>query len=287
MSRRFVMIAVVSLVGLGMVPSGVSTASPTGDSTGRVWLSVSSGSAHTCAIQRDHTLWCWGLNLAGELGTGDTLERRLPVRTGAEADWVQVASGAGHSCGVRINHTLWCWGSNQFGQLGLGRRAPQDRLIPTRVGSDKDWASVVAGYAYTCGLRLDDTLWCWGYNKHHQLGLGDMARELWPTQVSPGSTWTQASVGDFNRRDHTCTVQTDGTLWCWGVNKFGQLGQGDTDDRTLPTQVGTAVDWAQVDVGFAHTCATRTDHTLWCWGANYWGQLGLGDEATRLVPTQV
>ena len=105
-----------------------------------------------------------------------------------------------------------------------------------------------------------------------------------PSQVGTASDWYGLSAG----HKQTCATRPDHTLWCWGLNNAGQVGVGDTTDRTVPTQVGTGADWAAISAGGSlHTCALRSDHTLWCWGYNANGQLGLGDLTDRLVPAQV
>ena len=101
--------------------------------------------------------------------------------------------------------------------------------------------------------------------------------------ASTGKVWQSVSTG----ADHGCGIQTDNTLWCWGYNKVGALGLGDTEDRFVPTRVGQDSDWAMVRAGRSHTCGIRTDHTLWCWGYNIKGQLGLGDTVERHKPRQV
>lgn len=102
-----------------------------------------------------------------------------------------------------------------------------------------------------------------------------------PAMTEPG--WARLSTGGT----HSCGTRLDHTLWCWGSNGFGQLGLGDTTDRTTPTQVGVDHDWRTVRTGSLHTCGIRIDHTLWCWGYNGKGQLGLGDRTDRYVPTRV
>ena len=104
---------------------------------------------------------------------------------------------------------------------------------------------------------------------------------LVPRQLG-SATWTQAAEGNF----HACGIQTGGTLWCWGSNTAGQLGQGDTTYRYDPTQVGAAT-WTQVAAGGRHTCAIKTGGTLWCWGDNTYGQLGQNNTTTLLTPAQV
>src|SRR4051812_6343924 len=115
-----------------------------------------------------------------------------------------------------------------------------------------------------------------------------LAALLWGSSLPPvfaghasgrPDTWADVSVGSL----HTCAVRPTGTLWCWGWNLYGQLGQGDHRNRNVPTQVGIDSDWAAVELGEWHTCGLRTDHSLWCWGYNVLGVLGVGDQRTRLL----
>jgi alpha-tubulin suppressor-like RCC1 family protein len=101
--------------------------------------------------------------------------------------------------------------------------------------------------------------------------------------VVPGTTWVQVSSG----QDHTCATRSDGTLWCWGLNSEGRLGDGTTTNRLSPVQVVPGTTWAWVAGSQFHTCATRSDGTLWCWGKNDYGQLGDGTTTNRLSPVQV
>ena len=247
------------------------------------WVALATGFDHTCAIATNHSLWCWGSDRGGQLGLGPTGKRKSPTRVGAGTDWTGVAAGFTHTCGVRSDHTLWCWGGGSFaGQLGLGDLT--DRGSPTQVGTRTDWATVRAGDAHTCATRTDHTLWCWGYNASGQLGLGDNENRSSPTQVGNRTDWADLSAENGY---HTCATRTDHSLWCWGFNGSGQLGLGDTTNRTTPSQVGTASDWYGLSAGHKQTCATRPDHTLWCWGLNNAGQVGVGDTTDRTVPTQV
>jgi alpha-tubulin suppressor-like RCC1 family protein len=248
------------------------------------WVSVQAGYEHTCGIQRDHTLWCWGMNFSGQLGQGDQQLRNVPTQVGSDADWATVGLGAYDTCGIRLDHSLWCWGDNQHGQLGLGDAGEgTDRLIPTRVGADTDWARVEASYWHTCAVRLDHTGWCWGFNPFGELGLGDTIDRFVPTQVGADGNWAFIRTGEGL---DTCGTRLDRTLWCWGGNYSGQLGLGDTEERLVPTEVGTD-GWSHVLAGGDFTCGIQRDDSLWCWGVNDNGQLGLGDTADRLVPNQV
>jgi len=103
-----------------------------------------------------------------------------------------------------------------------------------------------------------------------------------PRKVSE-DVWTRVAAGG----NHTCAIREDRTLWCWGRNRYGQLGDGTGVDRAVPTQIGDVATWETVATGYAHTCATRTDHTLWCWGDNSSGQVGDGSTTDRFSPVQV
>lgn len=267
------------------VPQSPEGSAPVGAPIGResrVWVKVTAGAHHSCAVRSDGTLWCWGWNMNGQLGVGDRKDRWVPTRAGSNRDWAKIAPGHHHTCAMRTDRSLWCWGRNVEGQLGFGDT--RRRVIPTQVGTDLRWRMISTGYRHTCAVRTDRTLWCWGANDYGELGLGDRSGRLVPTQVGTDQDWARVATGVV----YTCAVRTDRTLWCWGDNNTGQLGLGDRSDRLVPTQVGTDQDWARIATGSAHTCAVRTDQTLWCWGYNGYGQLGLDDPSVDvLVPTEV
>jgi alpha-tubulin suppressor-like RCC1 family protein len=131
---------------------------------------------------------------------------------------------------------------------------------------------------------MDRSLWCWGDNFGGQLGLGDYTERVVPTRVGTDVDWARLTTGTAA---YTCAVRTDRSLWCWGVNGYGQLGLGDAAWRMIPTRVGSDTNWVRISAGHGHTCGVRMGHSLWCWGWNEDGQLGLGDRAERRVPTRV
>ena len=135
---------------------------------------------------------------------------------------------------MRTDRSLWCWGHGQQGQLGIGDRG--DWGVPHRVGTDFDWAKILADNDHTCGVRTDRSLWCWGNSKYGQLGLGDTHGRIVPTQVGADLDWAEISADSVSSY-HTCGVRTDGSLWCWGWNEYGQLGLGDRHKRFVPTRV--------------------------------------------------
>ncbi len=186
--------------------------------------------------------------------------------------------------------TSWVWGRNSSGQLGLGTTTQQ--ASPQLLGSlpQGEWRTVGGGVDHTCGVRLDGSLWCWGGNTFGQLGDGTTAPQDEPTRIGTASDWASVAGGS----QHTCGIRATGatgTLWCWGDNTFGQLGDGTNTDRTTPRQVGTATDWLGVSLGTTHTCGIRevqqvgTGGRLYCWGDNWAGQLGDGTTTNRNTPT--
>jgi alpha-tubulin suppressor-like RCC1 family protein len=248
------------------------------------WTAVHYGYFHGLALKKDGTLWGWGGNFYGALGTGKATFRWAPAKVGHGRNWTAAVGGGDFSLALKKDGTLWASGANVWGNLGLGDTA--NRRSPTKVGSAHDWAAVSAGIGYSLATRRDGTLWAWGDNTFGELGLGDTSERHAPTQVGNAHDW--AAVACLGH--HSLALKRDGTLWAWGENCYGQLGVGDTTDRHSPTQVGASRDWAAIAPGAAdsyHTVALKRDGTLWAWGFNRFGQLGLGDSTDRHVPTQV
>jgi alpha-tubulin suppressor-like RCC1 family protein len=261
-----------------------NTNTPTQVGTDTNWQSVSSGAAHTCATKTTGTLWCWGSNTNGQTGLGTASGATLtPTQVGTDTNWQSGDAGLYHTCATKTTGTLWCWGQNANGRTGLNTTTG-NTLSPTQVGAANNWQAITAGANHTCATKTDGTISCWGENTGGRTGLGITTGDtLSPTQVGTDTNWQTVSAGT----QHTCARKTTGTLWCWGANGSGELGDGTTTGRTTPTQVGAASDWQSVATGMYSTCATRTSGTLWCWGANGSGQLGDGTQTNRSTPTQV
>jgi alpha-tubulin suppressor-like RCC1 family protein len=259
-------------------PSDLSRAVPSS------WATVAAGGTQTCGILTDGTLWCWGDNYDGQLGDGTQLNRETPVPVVGDATWTQVDTGGQHTCAIRTDGTLWCWGDNTVGQVGDGTNGTSYlHHQPTQIGTDADWSSVATGYYHTCGIRTDGSLWCWGENSQGQLGFGRQDQDgRVPTRVGTERAWATVTAG----MRHTCATRTDGSLWCWGDNSQGQVGDGTKTSRDRPTALG-GTDWTAVSAGRLHSCGLRADGSLWCWGSNTYGQLGNGTRANTQVPSAV
>ncbi|MBI4712698.1 MAG: fibronectin type III domain-containing protein [Planctomycetes bacterium] len=278
----------VGQLGLGDSGAGTNRLWPVQIGLDTDWAEVTAGDAHTVAINNDGTLWAWGDNEFGQLGTGTSgwgTNRKSPYRIDYDTDWIQVTAGEFHNIARKSGGTLWSWGYNFNGQLGLGDIL--DRSYISKIGSDSDWTSVRAGGSHTVALKADGTLWAWGDNSSGQLGLGDIAERYLPVQeVLTETDWAQVAAGGA----HTIGRKLDGTLWAWGDNESGQLGLGDSGagtNRLSPTPVGADTDWVDIVAGGLHTVAIKSDGTLYGWGDNSKGQLGLGDTANRTTPTKI
>ena len=247
------------------------------------WVAVSGGVLHTAALKSDRTIWAWGLNTNGQLGDGTITNRLTPTQEITFAtDWVAVSASGNHTMALKSDGTLWAWGKNASGQLGDG--STTQRNVPTQeVTGATDWVAVSAGTDYSAALKSDGTLWAWGSNAFGQLGDGTIVDKLVPTQEIMGATnWVAVSAASI----HTLALKSGGTLWGWGSNANGRLGDGTTTQRLVPTQeITTATDWVVVAAGVTFSAALKSGGTVWAWGTNI-GQLGDGTSTQRFVPTQ-
>jgi len=236
----------------------ISKSIPTQVSVGNAnWKQVSCGSTHTAAIKTDGTLWTWGYNIYGQLGDNTTIQRNIPVQTSVGGtDWKQVTAGGNHTAAIKNNGTLWTWGLNNLGQLGNGTNGLNLFANPVEIGTATTWKQVACGDVHTTAIKTDGTLWAWGSNGSYQLGIGGQNAQFPnPTEVFGGGTnWKQVTAGEF----HSAAVKTDGTLWAWGFNTDGQIGNGTTSQIATPVGVfGGETNWKQVSCGFGHTAATK------------------------------
>jgi alpha-tubulin suppressor-like RCC1 family protein len=256
---------------------------------GTNWKQVACGQSYIATIKTDGTLWTWGNNGNGRLGDGTTTSRLSPVTTaGGGTNWKQVACGQGHTAAIKTDGTLWTWGNNGQGRLGTGTTT--DRSSPvTTAGGGTNWKQVSCGDRIIATIKTDGTLWTCGYNGLGNLGDGTTVNRSSPVTTAGGGTnWKQVAGGG----GYTAAIKTDGTLWTWGYNTNGQLGDGtNTVFITSPkTTAGGGTNWKQVACGYAYTAAIKTDGTLWTWGMNSVygfqssGQLGDGTTINRSSP---
>jgi alpha-tubulin suppressor-like RCC1 family protein len=253
------------------------------------WKNMGVGGNFTFVVDPSGQLWAWGANDQGQLGVGNLVNRSSPTQVGALADWPttstrKIMGGDAHTVIIKPNGTLWVMGQNTSGQLGLGNTTRYSS--PKQVGSLTNWASLGVGQgSLACAaIKTDGTLWVWGSNEYGQLGLNTPAgsNSSSPTQVGALTTWAKVSISA------SCgAIKTDGTLWTWGANSFGELGNGNTTPRSSPVQVGALTNWADISVGNNHMFAVKTNGTIWTWGYNGSGQLGTGNTTYYSSPKQI
>ena len=258
-------------------------------------LTASTGTLTHLAVKTDNTLWAWGRYV----GDRTNKQRSEPVKI---MDNVSAAStGFGHSLALKMNGDLYAWGQNNDGEVGdgSGRERPTPVKVLDRV------VSMSAGYGFSAAVKSDGTLWTWGRNWQGELGDGttwtwgpnwdwhspdpeeeellQATLEAWIEKWGPQanrdhSVPTQVlnrAVGVYAANNNCYALRSDGTLWAWGSNVCGAVGDGTTTDRLSPVQVLEGVE--DVGVGWDHVLAKKTDGTLWTWGANLCGQLGNGE----------
>jgi alpha-tubulin suppressor-like RCC1 family protein len=221
-------------------------------------------------------LWVWGATSNGGLGNfiGSTTGARCtPVTTLAGgANWKEVSSGYRIMAAIKNDGTLWTWGRNSNGQLGDNTTTTRSTPVTTFVGGN-NWKQVSCGNNHIAAIKTDGTLWGWGFNGDGEMGDNTGTDRLTPvTTFSGGIDWKQVSCGKFS----TAAIKTNGTLWTWGLNGYGQLGINILNSRITPvTTFAGGNNWKQVSNSGNHMAAIKTDGTLWTWGNNQQGQLGI------------
>jgi alpha-tubulin suppressor-like RCC1 family protein len=183
--------------------------------------------------------------------------------------------------GIKSDGTLWIWGADAH---YFADQTSGNSNTPLRIGTDSNWSNITAGYGHVILQKSDGTLWGMGDNSSGQLGSDVFGFYTVIVQIGTGNDWSQISAG---KQNHTLGIKANGTLWSWGNNQYGKLGDGTTVDKYAPTQIGTETNWVQVSAGGYHSMAIKTDGTLWTWGDNQYAALGDGTTNNRLVPTQI
>jgi alpha-tubulin suppressor-like RCC1 family protein len=249
------------------------------------WCQVSAGNEHSLAVRQNGTAWAWGNNLCGRLGDDTTVQKSSPVQVvGDFTDWRQVSAGGAFSLGTRQNGTAWAWGCNSSGQLGNNDTLSRSSPVSV-VGGFTDWCQVSAGCYHSLGTRQNGTAWAWGAGGNGRLGDNTTINKSSPVQIVGDFTdWCQVSAGGF----HSLGTRQGGTVWAWGANGSGQLGDNSIVQRSSPVSVvGGFTDWCQVSGGDTHSLAVRQTGTAWAWGNNGQGRLGDNTTVNRASPVSV
>ena len=255
---------------------------------GSNWVEFSYGNYYSTAIKTDGTLWCWGLGTSGELGDNTTSSKSSPVQTVTfGTNWKSSAYSQSTASAIKTDGTLWCWGIGGNGQLGDNTAVSRSSPVQT-VAFGTNWKQSSSLAAGIVALKTDGTLWGWGDNSLGFLGDNTIVAKSSPVQtVAFGTNWMKLSSPNSSNNAGFAAIKTDGTLWCWGRNSYGQLGDNTIVHRSSPVQtIAFGTNWKQVSCGNTHTAAIKTDGTLWTWGRNNNGQLGDNTITNKSSPVQ-
>jgi alpha-tubulin suppressor-like RCC1 family protein len=242
---------------------------------------IAAGRMHSLVRKSDATVWVWGNNASGQLGTGNTTPQPLPVQIPTFTNVSWIAAGANHSFAKKGDGTVWAWGTDVYGELGDGGSV-SPRLSPVQVAALANVTAISGGFDHTLALKPDNTVLAFGFNGSGQLGDGSNNNHATPTPV-PGLSGMTAVAAGYH---YSLALKNDGTVWAWGQNDHGQLGIGTLTNRTTPTQVPGLTGIVAIAAGL-HSIALRGDGVVFAWGNNSQGQVGNGTRVDVLLPSPV
>ena len=265
--------------------------SPVQVGTNKNWKSLQWGNSTCWALTDGGTMYAWGINPAGQFGSGDVISRSSPIQIGESGIWSSVQqAGNGTGAAVKKAGGLWRWGANNNGELGMNSRTYYSS--PIQIGSGT-WKSFGGGKDFNVGVSDSGQLFTMGRNNVGQLGLnegGPSARQSSPTQVGSGTDWASATGGKY----WAAALKTDGSLYAWGVNNNGNLGQNSrlpSDNTGISSPVQIPGTWSHIRGNNGGFIGGKADGTMWVWGYNNPGILGLNStypsDPGRSSPTQL
>ena len=263
------------------------TSSPTQVGSLTDWHHCGGGQHFWNAVKTDGTMWACGRNVSGALGDNSTTGRSSPVQIGSDTDWVRVSPSVyRHAAAIKSDGSLWTWGQGNYGVGGHGDST--SRSSPVQVGALKDWNWVACGKAATAAIKQDGTLWWWGRGNEGDSPLGNTTSYSSPVQVGSLTDWKYIMMrGTTAVVNGGGAIKTDGTLWGWGDNTTGDIGDGTTTTRNSPVQIGSLTNWSTLSGGLSMPFAVKTDGTMWSWGSAAGGAQMHGDVVNRSSPTQI
>lgn len=277
-------------------------------------IAVQAGASHSLALKSDGTVWSWGNNTSGQLGNNTTNPSSIPIQIPGLSDIVKIVAGSSYNIAVDNDSIAWMWGTNYAGQIN---GVITDKLFPIQTHSNviditaseahtivlnndstilvwnngitamnlSDIFKVSGGDKHFFAFKSDNTIWAWGDNQYGQLGDN--------TTISQGSNTAVQVIGLTNvisiagGQRHSIALKDDGTVWTWGWNGMGQLGNNTLIDELTPIQVPGLDSVIEISAGAHHSMAKRSDSTIWVWGNNGLGQLGNDTALNTTVPVQM
>ncbi len=241
---------------------------------------ISVGQVHSCALEVDGGVWCWGGNYAGQVGSGGTSVEEPPTRVQGLEKIKGIAVGSAVSCALSNDGTVRCWGASASGIVPTAA----DSVTPVVIDGLGAVAAIRIGANNACALEESGALKCWGRNRDLQLGTSVAfdAVVSQPIGIELPETPIDVQVG----RATICALGESGTLYCWGDGGDGEIGDGESMNRSAPTAVSDLAEVVYFGTYYNHTCA-MTPEGLYCWGSNARGQLGTEEGDDILSPRKV
>lgn len=267
---------------LGLGSSTGTSSSPSPIEPTMDFLEVSSGGAHTCALEAiTQTAYCWGSNDYGQLGLGTFDQETSPEPVPGGLLFETLSTGGSHTCGIEaVTQKLYCWGRNDAGQLGIDNMS-SNVSTPTEVDNMRTYVSVYSGPEHTCAITTIGDTYCWGGNSDGQLGSDTGGVDSVTHLLVPGNlNFVALDAASL----HTCALTATGQMYCWGANNNGQLGDGTTTSSAAPMAVSGGITFTKMDLGGIHTCALSDAQIAYCWGSGSNGRIGNGSLAGSNVP---
>ena len=262
----------------------VSYSSPIALGSANTWRYMSVGSQFFALIKQNNTLWLTGANAYGELAQDSAVFYSSPVQEITSSSWRTVSAGYHYAMAVKSDGSMWGWGANNVGELG-NDTVGSNISSPVQEITGGIWNSVTAGLSSTAAIKNDGTLWAWGDNSSGEIGINDALISAYssPVQVGSDTTWSSINAGFW----YFLALKNDGTLWGWGNNVRGQLGQGNKLSYSSPVQIGTGNDWLKVVCAVYTSYGLKNDGSVWAWGQNDDGQLSQNNGLNRSSPVQI
>ncbi len=259
---------------------------------------IAAGKDHSLALKNDGTVWAWGYNSYGQLGEGSLnfTGSAVPLQVRGLTDIKAISTGGSHCLALQSSGTMWAWGENSHGILGDGTNESRFTPVKSKITDVKTFDAGQSSHALV--VKNDGNVWAWGYDYKGQLGdggvsisdqnkqsLGYGADDYNPDLVRGMSDAKAVAAGG----SHSAALKTDGTVWVWGSNSDGQLGQGTTggNDQTSPEQVPGLSGVTAIAAGMYYTMALKDDGTVWAWGSDSDGQIGNNSASNRASPVLV
>lgn len=254
-------------------------------------VSIDCGYYHNLAVDSNGEVWSWGYNNHGQLGLGDTNDRNVPTKIAGISNVISVSAGNYHSLALTADGTIWSWGYNNRGQLGVNDKTVNTSLNPQKIESVTGIVGISAGNYHSLAVKNDGTVWAWGYNNHGQLGLGNLSNYYSPQKID-SMKLKLFNTFDSNTRfkiqaghNHSVALSSNGDVYAWGYNNYGQLGLNNNIQMLTPTKIDNLTQVKFISSQFNSTLTISNSSSLTSWGYNNHSQLGEGTTVNKTSPT--